>query len=206
MSVVSILDTITEWARSNICDHIMLKQPPEDIDSPVDGDYQYSRVHPAAFPMYVPTADKLPPNIHSPFPSLCVRFEQGEDSAANSDRSVDIQFCFSAWNPGAHGSDMLNPVQNSVFRVWSGSEADAYFKRNSEGWRDVWNFVDIALRAVENVTHIGGYTIDRATPIKFGPLKEQESIPDFYPYWFAWMSFRVTCPLQRNIASIQNFL
>jgi hypothetical protein len=59
---------------------------------------------------------------------------------------------------------------------------------------------------VESATHIGEYTIDRATPVKFGPLTEQESIPDFYPLWFAWVSFRVTYPLRRNIKEIQNLL
>lgn len=206
MSVVHILDTLTEWARVNICEQIMLKQPPADPDAPVDGDYEYKRVHPAAFPMYVPTAEKNPPNFHAPFPSLCVRFMQGQDEAAKGNGAVDVQFCFSAWNPGTHGPDIMRAADPFSFQVWSDKEAADYFQRNGEGWRDVWNFVDIALRAVESVTHIGEYTIDRATPIKFGPLTEQEAIPDFYPYWFAWVSFRVTYPLRRNISSIQNLL
>ena len=66
--------------------------------------------------------------------------------------------------------------------------------------------MDIALREVESVTNIGGYTIDRAKPVKFGPLTEQEAIPDFYPMWFAWLSFTVNYPLRRNIQELQNFL
>lgn len=206
MSVVKVLDTLTEWAQGNICDKIKLKQPPDDLDAAVDADYKYTLVRPVAFPMYVPTAEKNPPNFHAPYPSLCVRFMQGQDDAASKDGALDVQFCFSAWNPGTHGPDILQPAGDMSFRAWSGKDAAAYFQRNGEGWRDVWNFVDIALRAVEGVTHIGGYTIDTATPIKFGPMAEQESIPDFYPYWFAWISFRVTYPLRRNIPSIQNFL
>lgn len=206
MSVVHLLDTLTEWARVNICEQIMLKQPPADPEAPVDGDYEYKRVHPAAFAMYVPTAEKNPPNFHSPYPSLCVRFMQGQDDAAKGDGAVDVQFCFSAWNPGTHGRDILHPSGDLSFQEWSDKEANAYFQRTGEGWRDVWMFADIALRAVESVTHIGNYTIDRATPVKFGPLTEQEAIPDFYPYWFAWISFRVNYPLLRNISSIQNLL
>lgn len=206
MSIVHLLDTITEWARVNICEQITLKQPPADLEAPVDGEYEYKRVHPAAFAMYVPTAEKNPPNFHAPYPSLCVRFMQGQDEAASGNGIVDVQFCFSAWNPGTHGPDVLHPVFDKMYQVWGGEQANAYFQSNGEGWRDVWNFADVALRAVESVTHIGNYKIDRATPIKFGPLTEQEAIPDYYPYWFAWISFRVNYPLRRNISSIQNLL
>lgn len=206
MSIVHLLDTVTEWAQANICDKTLLKQPPADLEAAEDGAYKYTLVHPVAFPMYVPTAEKIPPNFHSPFPSLCVRVTQGQDDAANSNGAVDIQFCFAAWNPGVHGPDILKPVGYNSFRVWNEEEAHTYFQRTGGGWRDVWNFADIALRAVESVTNIGGYAIDMATPIKFGPLTEQESIPDLYPYWFAWISFRMTYPLQRNISSMQNFL
>lgn len=206
MSVVHVIDTVTEWARGNICDKILLKQPPTDLEGPEDGAYEYTRVHPAVFSMYVPTTEKLPPNIHAPFPNLCVGLTQGQDETAANKGYVDLQLSFSAWNPGVHGRDVLKPVGDNSFRVWSEEEAKTYFQRTGTGWRDVWNFVDIALRAVESVTHIGGYTIDPATPVKYGPMPPQEGIPDFYPYWFAWISFRVTYPLRRNISSLQNFL
>ena len=54
MSVVHAIDTVTEWARANICDHILLKQPPADMDAAMDSGYEYTRVHPAAFPLYMP--------------------------------------------------------------------------------------------------------------------------------------------------------
>lgn len=206
MSVVCVIDTVTEWARVNICDKILLKQPPVDLEAAEDGAYEYTRVHPVAFPMYMPTAEKNPPNFHSPYPSLCVRFMQGQDDAAAGKGAVDLQLCFSAWNPGVHGKDILVPTGDGAFKVWSEGEAEAFFQRSADGWRDAWNFADIALRAVESVTNIGGYAIDMATPIKFGPLTEQESIPDFYPYWYAWISFRVTYPLLRNNSHLKNFL
>ncbi len=206
MSVVHLIDTMTEWARQNVCAHILLKQPPDDMNAPEDAGYKHALVNPAAFAMYVPTSEKLPPNIHAPFPSLCVRFMTGQDEPTGNEGFVDLQFVFSAWDPGTHGKDILNPTGPKTFKQWSGADAEAYFQRNGDGWRDAWNFVDIALRAVESITHVGEYTIDRATPIKFGPLTEQESIPDFYPYWFAWISFRVKYPLRRNIEDFQNLL
>ena len=152
--------------------------------------------------MYVPTSDKLPPGSHPPFPSLCVRFVTGQDVPADGGGSVEVQFCFSAWDPGTHGEDEFLPNGDGTYRRGKGGA----FWRNGDGWRDAWNFVDIALREVESVTNIGGYTIDRAKPVKFGPLTEQEAIPDFYPMWFAWLSFTVNYPLRRNIQELQNFL
>lgn len=206
MSVVRVIDTLTEWARANICDHIVLKQPPEDLEAATDEGYEYTLVNPAAFGMYVPTSEKLPPNIHSPFPSLCVRFTEGQDEPASMSGAVYVQFCFSTWDTGIHGEDIYIPDGSSEFKRWSGKEADKFFQRSGEGWRDAWNFVDIALRAIESVTNIGGFVIDPSTPIRFGPLTEQEAIPDLYPTWFAWVSFRVQYPLVRNVQDYQDLL
>ena len=201
MSVVHVIDTLTEWARQNICEQINLKVPPENT-APDDSGYSYNLATPAAFAMYVPTSDKLPPGSHPPFPSLCVRFVTGQDVPADGGGSVEVQFCFSAWDPGTHGEDEFLPNGDGTYRRGKGGA----FWRNGDGWRDAWNFVDIALREVVSVTNIGGYTIDRAKPVKFGPLTEQEAIPDFYPMWFAWLSFTVNYPLRRNIQELQNFL
>lgn len=202
MSVVHVIDTLTDWARQNVCEKIKLKVPPEN-DLENDEGYAYKLATPAAFGMYTPTSEKLPPNIHSPFPSVCVRFTSGEDTPSENSGSLDVQMCFSTWDTGLHGKDIYHVKGDKVAERWTGAEADAYFKRSGEGWRDAWNFVDIALRAIESATHIGGYTIDRETPIKFGPLTEQEEIPDFYPFWFAWISFRVNYPLLRYSEDIQ---
>ena len=203
MSVVHVIDTLTEWARQNICASVKLKLPPQNTEANDEG-YSYETVTPTAFPMYVPTSEKLPPSIHSPFPSLCVRFIKGADELNGSKGYLDVQFCFSAWDPGTHGQDVYHPTGNMSFRKQGSVYAE--YERNGDGWRDVWNFVDTALRAVESVTNIGGYTIDRETPVEYGPLTEQESIPDFYPFWFAWLSFRINYPLRRNIEDLQQYL
>lgn len=206
MSAVNLVDTLTEWARVNICDHVKLKQPPDDLEAATADGYDYKLVYPAAFSMYVPTSEKLPPNIHAPFPSLCVRITAGEDNPAIGKGFADVQFCFSTWDTGLHGKDVLKPDGKGAYRRWSGEDADLYFRRCGDGWRDAWNFLDIGLRAVESVTHIGGFSIDTSTGVKYGPLTEQESIPDLYPTWFAWLSFRVTYPLVRNNQELLTFL
>ena len=205
MSVVNLLDQVTQWVQTNICPKILLKVPPDDTE-PNDRDYKNELANPVAFAMYVPTKDKLPPPIKSQFPSVCVRFMEGSDDLKESNGSIDIQLCFSAWNPGTHGADILRPNGDGTHHRWTGREASAYFERNGAGWRDVWNMVDIALRSVESITAIGGYALSRDVPVKFGPLTEQESIPDYYPFWFAWISFRLNYPLMRNNQDIQKYL
>ena len=101
---------------------------------------------------------------------------------------------------------MPDPDNPKKAHQWTGEEADAYFKRNGDGWRDAWNFVDIALREIESRTEIAGFAIDRSVPVKFGPLTEQEAIPDYYPFWFSWVSFTLSYPLRRNIRNIESLL
>lgn len=206
MSVVHLIDTVAEWAKANICDLVKLKQPPADPEAPDDAGYAYTLVNPAVFPMYIPKQESLPPPVHSPYPALCVTTMAGQDNLASNDGYVDLQFCFCAWDPGIHGKDVFYANGDGTHRQWSGAEAEAYYQRHHGGWRDAWNFADVALRAVESVTHIGGYVIDRATPVKFGPLAVQDAVENFYPMWYAWISFRVTYPLARNVPDFQNLL
>lgn len=207
MSVVCVLDAITAWVQENICTEIQLKVPAEDRE-PTDAGYDYQLATPAAFPLYVPAKDKLPPNVRSPFPSVCVRFIEGDEKLTENSGTMGVQLCFSVWNPGEHGEDIFRPVdgQPNARKRWTGPEAVAHFKRNGEGWRDAWNFVDIALRKLGNAIAVGDCELDRSTPIKYGPLTEQGEIVEAFPCWFAWVSFTVNYSLRRNVAEIENLL
>ena len=208
MSVAKILDKVTDWVKVNICTKVELKMPPSDENAPTDAGWEDKRVNPAAFTMYVPTKEKLPPSIPSPFPSVCVRFIKGADDLSTRKGSIGIQLCFSAWNPGTHGRDVMVPDPDNCMssKRWTGKEADDYFVRNGDGWRDVWAMVDIALAEIESVSNIDGLVIDPSVPIEFGPLTEQEAIPDYYPFWFAWVSFSILYPIARKIREVDDML
>jgi len=205
MTIVKILDDVTAWARQNICSQISLKVPPKGTE-PNDEAYTYKTANPVAFTMYVPTEDKLPKGIPSAFPSLCVRFMEGENHLAKNTGTIGIQLLLSVWSPGTYGPDSFVSSPNDPFQWLVHPDAKGKFERNGDGWRDVWNFTDIAVRAVESTAHISGYEIDRSVPVKYGPLTEQEAIPDFYPFWFTWVTFQLIYPLQRNDENIQQFL
>lgn len=205
MSIVKILDDVTKWAKQNICSKIELKVPPRNSE-PNDYAYEYQTAQPVAFTMYVPTEDKLPKNIPSAFPSLCVRFIEGDDDLSKMKGRLGIQFLLSAWSPGTYGPDKF-VMHNGDPMVWDpDTEAENTFERNGDGWRDIWNFTDIAVQAIESTTNIAGYEIDRSVPVKFGPLTEQEAVPDYYPFWFTWVTFQLNYPLMRRIEEVQEFL
>ena len=70
MAVVTILDGVTAWVREKICSQIRLKVPPADAQAATDAGYEYKMVTPAAFSLFVPTKEKLPPSVISPIPAV----------------------------------------------------------------------------------------------------------------------------------------
>lgn len=180
MTIVEIIDNITEWTYKNICSRIKLKNAPPDRE-PSDDGYRYELVTPAAFSLFVPTKEKLPPDVKTSIPSVCVRIVGGRDSYDM--RELQIELAFSTWNTGRHGEDIIYPdnIQGEKKK----------FERNSEGWRDLWNFIEISLGQLAANAAINGIEIVKNEPFTYGPFKQQETIPDFYPFWFGYVSFKV---------------
>lgn len=193
MAVVDTLDRVAKWVQENVCADIKLKMPPADDDAPTDEGYDYKLVTPTAFPLFVPSKDKLPPGVISHYPAVCVRFMEGEETLSNREGSIGMQLVFCTWDTGLHSKDVLR------------GDAEG-FHRNAEGWRDAWNFVDIALRKLGSSLTVGGFELDRTVPIKFGPLTEQGEIVEAYPLWFAWVSFSIKYPVLRCVDEIENSL
>lgn len=201
MSIVNSIETVREWLDANVCPLVQLKLPD---DNATDNSYPYKLVHPAAFSIFVPSKDKMPPKIAAPIPSVCVQIVQGDDDLVKSLRGIKIRLCFSVWDPGFHGPDIFKPKGDG-----SGAyvqEATANFERNSEGWRDVWSFVDTALRVIENAEYLNDLRIIKEEGIKFGPFIDQEGASDFYPLWFAWVEFSIEETLTRNPKNYDHLL
>lgn len=207
MTIVDIIDRVTKWAEEEICTKVKLKLPADDH---ADASYnqEYKLVTPAAFPLYVPTKDRMPPQATAPIPSLCIQLVSGRDQLVKSSGAMKLRFCFSTWDPGTHGLDIFKPIPDTSpqeYQQWNTEEAMAYYMRRSDGWRNVWNWVDVALRALESTEYIAGYRIIKEEAIDYGPVEEQDSIPDYYPYWFAWISFTIQYGIAR-IPSYQELL
>ena len=191
MTLVQSIDNVVDWLNDKVCSQISLKLP-DDYKN--DAEYDVEYVKPAAFPLYVPGKDRLPPNIPAPIPSVCVQFTEGSDDLLQKKRQLQIRLCLACWNPGEHGGEVWQKRENpdalggfSFYRV-TGEAAQTY-ARNMEGWRDSFNFADLVLRELEGTEYIAGHRLVKESGIKFGLFTEEGNIWDYYPYWHCWITF-----------------
>lgn len=223
MTLVKSIDGVVEWLRKNVCSQITLKLPNDDDN----GDNGVKYVNPAAFPLYVPGKDRLPPSVLAPIPSVCVQLMEGSDDLLQKKRQFQIRLCLACWNPGIHGSEILhkkelplvgtaivgkaivapdnskNPLGNySYYQVTETTEET--YARNMEGWRDLYNFKDIVLRELEGTEYIAGLRLVKETSIKYGPFVEDGNIWDYYPYWHSWITFTLESGVVARTPEIYN--
>ena len=191
MLLVESIDKVVAWLNDNVCSQIQLKLP-DDFKN--DKEYGVEYVQPAAFPLYTPGKDRLPPNVRAPIPSVCVQLTEGNDDLLKRQRRLQLRLCLACWNPGEHGGEVLHPRKNeaalggySYYRL-TGKAAQTY-TRNMEGWRDSFNFADLVLREIESAEYIAGHRLVKEQGIKFGLFTEDGNIWDYYPYWHNWISF-----------------
>ena len=191
MTLVQSIDKVVEWLQENVCSQITLKLP-DDYKN--DADYGVQFVTPAAFPLYVPGKDRLPPSVPAPFPSVCVQLMEGSDDLLTRKRQLKIRLCLACWNPGKHGGEVLykrekeGAIGGNSYYHKDGEAAEDY-KRNMDGWRDAFNFADLVLREVEGTEYIAGHRLVKENGIKYGLFTEDGNIWDYYPYWHNWVTF-----------------
>jgi len=190
MTLVKILDDLRKWCEDNICTKVSLKLP---NDAKITHEVEY--VHPAAFALFVPAKDRLPPNVQAPIPSVCVQMMDGNDKPNDHRRILNVRLCLACWNPGTQSGEVLTPAENhkALFAhlYTQGQTGIDTYSRNLDGWRDVWNFADIALREVEASDIIAGLRLLKEEGITYGPFTEEGVVWDYYPYWHSWISFKL---------------
>lgn len=209
MTLVQSIDKVVAWLNENVCSQITLKLP-DDYKN--DKSYDVEFVHPAAFPLYVPGKDRLPPSVPAPIPSVCVQLMEGSDDLLKKQRQLQIRLCLACWNPGEHGSEVLHARANAKalggysFYSVTGEAAQTY-ARNMEGWRDSFNFADLVLRELEGTEYIAGHRLVKESGIKFGLFTEEGNIWDYYPYWHNWITFTLEAGVVvRTPKSYENLL
>lgn len=191
MTLVQSIDKVVAWLDASVCPQISLKLP-DDYKN--DASYGVEFVNPAAFPLYVPGKDRLPPSVPAPIPSVCVQLMEGSDDLLKKQRKFQIRLCLACWNPGVHGLEVLHARKNEKatggysYFTKEGEAAQTY-TRNMEGWRDSFNFADVVLRELEGTEYIAGHRLVKESGIKFGLFTEEGNIWDYYPYWHNWITF-----------------
>ena len=182
MTIINILAEVRNWLENEICENFTFKKEPEKTQ-PIDVNYNYKLVKPYAFILYPPFDEK--------FPSVTVQFGNGVESKFDESGELKLRFLFATWNPGLHFTDGRKPK----------------FEINVEGWRDVWNFVDYTLRKLTNTNSISPrIRIKHEDKINFGPMAENETIPNYYPYWCAWIEFTIQYGINSTNEDITNLI
>ena len=181
MAVVKQLDKIKAWLEAEICPQFKFKQAD---DENVDATYPYKLVNPNVFILYVPAKELI--GEANRVPSVCIQFDEGNESMASASGVLNLRLQFATFNPGEHTEDN--------------------FKINTEGWRDVWNFIDYIAERLRNVELIDDIRIIKENGIHYGPISDSGQIPNFYPYYFAWMTFSVEYGIPSSKAQIRELL
>lgn len=184
MTIVQCLEAVTNWLQINVCNKIKLKAPhDEDVNI-------YEEVSPTAHTLFQPGKSKAPPEKKQTIPSVVVQLIDGTDDMVKSNTRMKLQLSFMVWNPGKHPQE--------------GAEA---FTRNADGWKDVWNFVDHALQAIENAEYFDGdLRVVKELGITFGQFQQDDALVDLYPYWGAWVMLTIEKGLARTAESYKNLL
>ncbi len=204
MTITETLDRLRDWFDSNVSQKLMLKAP---TDGTIDGNAEL--VHPATFALFVPAKDRIPPNVAAPIPSLCVQMMEGEDKVFDHSRKLNIRVCLSAWNPGEQtGAEFYPHVSTGDLfnKKYTLGNENAKYTRSLDGWRDVWNFVDLCLTKLEKTDIIEEFRIVKEDGIKYGPFTEDGAIWDYYPYWHSWIMFTIEGGLVANVPDYSNLL
>lgn len=185
MAVVKQLDKIKAWLEAEICPQFKFKQAD---DENVDATYPYELVNPNVFILYVPPKELI--GEANRVPSICIQFEDSNESMAKSSGVLNLRLYFATFNPGEH----------SEYGV------DRVFDVNTEGWRDVWNLVDYIMRKLRDTELIDDLRIVKENGIHYGPASDGGAIPNFYPYYYAWMTFSVEYGILSSKAQIKDLL
>jgi len=199
MTVTSIVDNVTKWAEEKICSKVELKLPVADNPrnrEPID--YKVELVHPAAFALFVPGKDRLPPNIQAPVPSVCVQLVEGLDQIKDRKRILTLRLSLAAWNPGTQSDELFWPHKKEDLDIpwyFRKGEKGPFYNRNFDGWRDVFNFMDTTLRELEQAESIAGLSILKDDGIMYGPYTGEGAEWEYFPYWHSWVTFKIECGL-----------
>ena len=185
MAVVKQLDKIKAWLEAEICPQFKFKQAD---DENVDATYPYKLVNPNVFILYVPPKELI--GEANRVPSVCIQFDEGNESMASASGVLNLRLQFATFNPGGH-------YEKGVDRT---------FDANTEGWRDVWSLVDYIMKKLRDTELIEDMRVLKENGIHYGPASDQGAIPNFYPYYYAWVSFSVEYAIPSSKAQIKDLL
>lgn len=167
------ISEVVDWVAAKVAPRLEYLVPVDD--GAVDR-IATERANPTVFPLFVPSAERLSESQHQA-PSIAVQLLGGSD-ALDSARSFNIRLVLTVWSPGRFEGDG--------------------FVRSLDGWRELFNGLDVIARAVESAESIAGCAVDLKTGVSYGLMEFDNEIPDLYPYWMGRVDFTLACGIPLN--------
>ncbi len=170
-TIIKVLDDARLWAEQELCSTFKFKVPPKD--GAEDDCYEYEREFPKAYIIY--------PDRENRKPSVTIQYSNSEIKGGRA--TAQLNLLFAVWNNGSHFNDDADvPVHLLGY----------------DGYRDIWNWIDLALQKILKTEYIGDFIrIKQEEGISVGPIKEDNIIPSYYPYFGASISLRVEYATQQ---------
>lgn len=187
MTLEQRIDAVKYFLETHVCDGLKLKIP---NDKNV---YDVAYGSPKAFATFIPPKDKLPGDLNYPAPSVVVMPLRDEEN--ERDGKVLTRLLFTVYDPGTRLPGAME------------HEKPEYIGMDHEGWRGLLNFMERARQALRKARVIGDMELD--FPLKRGLFNEEDSTPDFRPYYMGWMDvpfhYGVEPLYSKEIAEFMNF-
>ena len=175
MTAVDAISQVEDWLRTDVCPRILLKVPPGD-GSPDSARYEYRTGHPEVFSMYWPAGTtNARPGVEYTQPGVMVQVVDGEDEVGGLRSTYGVRLHLGAWNPGRHQQDVWTPSSPSLslqdakteYGPFVRGDGDGFVPVFDDGWRDVWNFLDVVRESLRTARSIGSMQIDPTEPVRF---------------------------------------
>lgn len=202
MTTIDAILSVKEFLEKKVSPKIELLVP-----NTKDGkNYVEKYANPNVFAFFEPENGRLPKGVEYSTPNIIVQMTQGTDNLATLEKRIEIVLAFSTWRPGEYRQihDMnfeKIEVEESGVKIEFSGKKDATLVRNEDGWKDVYNLMELTKKEIVSEGKIGEFALS-PTEIKYGPYSKDGALVDFYPYYHLWMSFTLTSiptPMARDI-------
>lgn len=181
-TITRTFDLLVEWVEKEVAPQLDYLLPSEG--HVVEGQ-ELAYVHPAVYANFVPTDGRLQEGSYR-FPFIAVQLVNGRDGLGST-RSLSVRIVLGIWVPGHFNN---------------GEFADSM-----DGWRDLFNGLDLIVRSLQEAETVADARIDTDAGISYGFFGEEDGVViDQYPYFMGRVDFTLECGAQPGSKRFENLL
>lgn len=207
MTVIDAIDMVKEFLEENVCPNIQLLVP-----AVKDGiQYEEKYANPKVFAFFEPEKGRLPEGVDYTKPGIIVQIPQGKDNLTTNEQSIECVLSFAVWRPGEYRAiqnmtlDKIDVSPETGASMEFTGDIEKQFIRNEDGWRDVYNLMELTKSKLISKGRIGQFLLDEE--IKYGSYTKDGALIDFYPFYHLWMSFMMkSIPTPRQREELEELL